>query len=118
LNEPKEIRHVDEAKLEPPVGAALSRDISRSNWDADAEIDRFIERRSRTLERENRERAEEAAFLEQTRKASEKRHQQIRHEWHWHHTTQAERLRNTLEQLIEHHESKASELMGSGGDAA
>jgi hypothetical protein len=108
---------VDEAKLEPPVGAALSRDISRSNWDADAEIDRFIERRSRTLRRENQERREEEAFLEQTRVANEKRLQQARYEWHWHHTTQAERLRNTLEQLIEHHEQRAEELMG-GGDAA
>jgi 2-succinyl-5-enolpyruvyl-6-hydroxy-3-cyclohexene-1-carboxylate synthase len=100
-------------------GRGLNRDLAtRSDEAAEAEIDRFIQRRAKVLERENKERAEEAAFLEQTRKSNEEYRQQVRREWHAHHTTQAARLRNTLEQLIEHHEQRAEELMGSGGDAA
>jgi hypothetical protein len=99
-----------------PVGRALSRDISRGEI-VETDLDRFIESRDRMRRLEEGERAEEQAWKESTRKANEKRLQQARIEWHWHHMTQAERLRNTLEALIEHHEEKAEELMG-GGDAA
>jgi hypothetical protein len=108
---------VDEAKLESPVGAALSRDISRSNWDADAEIDRFIERRSRTLRRENQQQAEEAAWAESTRKANAAREAELREQWSSWHLGQAARHRAVLEDLAAHHEQRAEELMG-GGDAA
>jgi uncharacterized protein YjaG (DUF416 family) len=108
---------VDEAKLEPPVGAALSRDISRSNWDADAEIDRFIERRSRTLRRENQQQAEEAAWAESTRKANAAIEAELREQWSSWHLGQAARHRAVLEDLAAHHEQRAEELMG-GGDAA
>jgi hypothetical protein len=117
LNEPKEIRHVDEAKLEPPVGAALSRDISRSDDAASQEIDRFIERRSKALERENQERAESEAWAESTRKASALREAELREQWYSCHLGQAARHRAVLEDLAAHHEQRAEELMG-GGDAA
>jgi hypothetical protein len=118
LNEPKEIRHVDEAKLEPSIGAALNRDLSsRSEDAAQREIDRFIEHRSMKLRAENQERREEEAWIESARQAEEKHRQQIRREWCQHHMTQAERLRRTLEELISDHDRRAEELMG-GGDAA
>jgi hypothetical protein len=98
-------------------GQALSRDISRSNWDADAEIDRFIERRSRTLKRENQQQAEEAAWAESTRKANAAREAELREQWSSFHLDQAARHRATLEALAVHHEERAEELMG-GGDAA
>jgi hypothetical protein len=108
---------VDVEQAEP--GRSLSRDLSSRSPDAaEREIDSFIEHRSMKLKLEERDRAEEQAWAESTRRANEKRLQQARYEWHWHHTTQAERLRNTLELLIEHHEQRAEELMGSGGDAA
>jgi len=92
-------------------GRALNRDLSnRSDEAAEAEIDRFIERRSKTLEIENQELAEEEAWRESTRRANEKQRMQNRHEWHLHHTSQAERLRSTLEDLIEHHEQRAEKL--------
>jgi len=109
------------------VGKAISRDISsserfaraRSDEAAEAEIDRFISKRSKMLEIENQERREEAAWAESTRVHNEKRRQQARVEWHLHHTTQAEGLRNTLEDLIAHHEERAEELAElGGGDAA
>jgi hypothetical protein len=70
----------------------------------------LIERRSKALERENSERAEEEAWEESTRVLNEKHRQQIRREWCQHHMTQAERLRTTLEDLIADHEEKAQEL--------
>ena len=97
--------------VEKPVGAALSRDISRSRWDADAEIDRFIERRSKTLERENRERAEEAAWEESTRKANAAREAELREQWCSYHLDQAARHRATLAALASQHEQRAEELM-------
>jgi hypothetical protein len=103
------------------VGKALPHDIaSRSEEAALAEIDRFIAKRSQALKVENRERAQQEAWDRSTREANEKRREQARLEWHLHHTTQAQRLRNTLEALIEHHEEKAEKLapLGSGGDAA
>jgi hypothetical protein len=103
-----------------PVGKALNRDISRSEQ-VETDLDNLIDRRDkmrRTLEGERRE---EEAWRESTRIFNEKRRLQARHEWHLHHTSQAERLRNTLEALIEHHQEKAEELAKAplgGGDAA
>jgi hypothetical protein len=103
--------------VEPPVGAALSRDISRSDEAAEAEITRFIERRSVTLKRENQQQAEEAAWAESTRKANAAREAELKAAWCEYHQSQAERHRATLEALAVHHEQRAEELMG-GGDAA
>jgi ABC-type phosphonate transport system ATPase subunit len=91
---------------------------SRSPEAATAEISRFIEKRAQLFKTENKERRAEAAWRESTKKAEEKRRIQARHEWHLHHQGQAKRLRRTLEQLIDHHEERAQELMESGLDAA
>lgn len=100
------------------LGRALSRDIAKGE-NVEAELDAFISRRSRMRETLEGERAEEAAWVESTRIHNEKRRQQARVEWHLHHTSQAERLRNTLEALIADHEQRAEELAKlGGGDAA
>jgi hypothetical protein len=107
--------------VEPPVGAALSRDISRSDEAAEAEITRFIERRSVTLKRENQQQAEEAAWAESTRKANAAREAELKAAWSAYHLDQAERHRAVLEQLIADHEGRAQELMtlrGEGPGAA
>ena len=98
------------------VGKALNRDIA-SGEIVDADLDRSIEKRDKMRRLEEGERAEEQAWVESTRVFNEKRRQQARVEWHLHHTSQAERLRNTLEDLIAHHEQRAEELAG-GPDAA
>jgi hypothetical protein len=105
--------------VEKPVGAALNRDLSSgSNWDADAELDRFIERRSKTLERENRERAEQAAWAESTRKANAAREAELKEEWSSWHRDQAARHRAVLEDLASHHEQRAQQLSNEPEDAA
>jgi len=110
-SEAKETRHVD-------VGKALSRDIAKGE-NVEAELDAFISRHDKMRRIREGERAEEAAWVESTRKANETRRLQNRYEWHLHHTSQAERLRNTLEDLIAHHEERAEELAElGGGDAA
>jgi hypothetical protein len=105
--------------VEQPIGKALSRDIRRSEI-VEADLDNLIDRRDKMRRLEEGERAEEAAWVESTRVYNEKRRQQARLEWHAHHTSQAERLRSTLEALVAHHEERAEELAspGSGGDAA
>jgi hypothetical protein len=104
--------------VEKPVGAALSRDLSSgSRWDADAEIDRFIERQSVKLRRENQERREAEAWAESTRKANATREAELRAEWCEYHQEQGRRHRAVLEALVAHHEEKAEQLAG-GGDAA
>jgi hypothetical protein len=100
--------------VEQPVGKALNRDISRGEQ-IETDLDNLIDRRDKMRRLKEGERLEEEAWVESTRIHNEKRHQQIRREWCQHHMTQAERLRNTLVALIEHHEEQASKL---GGDAA
>jgi hypothetical protein len=95
-----EERKVD---VEPPVGAALSRDIARgarSDRAAEAEIDRFIEHRAMKLKLENQERAEEEAWAEPTRKANAAREAELKAAWCEYHQSQAERHRATLEALL------------------
>jgi hypothetical protein len=100
-------------------GRFINRDISKGEV-VDADLDRLIERRSRMRVLEEGERAEEEAWVESTKKANAAREAELREQWSSYHLDQAERLRNTLEQLIEHHEERAQELaeLGSGGDAA
>jgi hypothetical protein len=109
--------------VERPVGAPLNRDISRSEA-IETDLENLIDRRDKARRLEEGERAEEQAWVESTRAHNEKRRQQARHEWHQHHLTQAERLRNTLEALATEHERRAWELASPGpspargGDAA
>jgi ABC-type phosphonate transport system ATPase subunit len=73
----------------------------------EAELDAFIERRSRQKDPDE----ENQRWRESVKAYEEKRRQIARAEWHLHHTTQAERLRRTLEGLASHHESEAARLM-------
>ena len=92
-----------------PTRVALSRNLGRPSApgeSVEADLDRLIERRSRQKNREE----ESALWQASVRAYEEKRRQMARAEWHLHHTAQAERLRRTLEALIEHHEAAAAQL--------
>jgi hypothetical protein len=90
-------------EAEQLLGRALDRNV-------DADIDLFIERRHAKRVKEEGERAQEEAWKESERRHAEKQRQQARLEWHAHHAGQAERLRRTLEALIDYHEQRAEEL--------
>jgi hypothetical protein len=109
--------------IEKP-GRALSREISQGEI-VEADLDRFIEGRSKTLEAENREHFEEAAWAESARRHNAAREAQLREAWCTYHQEQAGRHRAVLEALAAHHEARAAELelmnseaRGPGGDAA
>jgi hypothetical protein len=83
-----------------PIGVALNRNLGSPvapGEAVEAELDRLIERRSRQKDPE-----EESELWKASVRAYEEEHRQVvRLEWHLHHTAQAERLRRTLEGLIE-----------------
>jgi hypothetical protein len=87
------------------AAAQPGRDISRGEM-VEGELDRLIERRSRQKDPDE----ESELWRESVRAYEQKRRQMARAEWHLHHTAQAERLRRTLEALIEHHEAAATHL--------
>jgi hypothetical protein len=92
-----------------PIGVALNRNLGSPTAPGEAveaELDRLIQRRSRQKDPDE----ESALWRESVRAYEEKRRQMARAEWHLHHTAQAERLRRTLEALIEHHEAAAAHL--------
>jgi hypothetical protein len=91
------------------VGQALSRVLAPGE-EAERSIDLFISRQHEKRIKEEGDRKLEEAWKESSRKHAEKRRLQARAEWHLHHTEQAERLRNTLESLIEHHEQQAEPI--------
>ena len=94
---------------EKPIGAALSHNLGSPTAPGEAveaELDRLIERRSHQKDPGE----ESELWQESVRAYEEKRRQIARAEWHLHHTSQAERLRRTLEALIEHHEAAAAQL--------
>jgi hypothetical protein len=75
---------------------------------ADAQIDAFIERRSR---QSTEQRPEEEAWKESVRRYNNAREVERRAAWSDYHRVHAERLRRTLERLIEHHETQAQQLL-------
>jgi hypothetical protein len=77
-------------------------DVARSEA-AEAELDRFIEKRS-TRQKDPEEQSE--LWQESVEAYEEKRRQMARLEWHAFHCGQAERHRATLHVLIEHHEEQ------------
>jgi len=102
---------------EQPIGQALSRDISRGENVA-LELDRFISvRHERRVSKEDRERAQEEAWAESTRRHNAAREAELKAAWCEYHREQSRRHRATLEALATEHEQRAEELMG-GGDAA
>jgi hypothetical protein len=96
--------------VERPVGAALSRDISRGEQ-VDADLDNLIARRDKQRVLEEGERLEEAAWRESTRKANAAREAQLREEWSSFHLDQAERHKAVLEDLVARHEERAQQLL-------
>jgi hypothetical protein len=80
-------------------------DIARGEM-VEKELDAMIERRSRQKDPDE----EIELWQASVRAYEEKRRQAVRLEWHLHHTAQAERLRRSLEALIEHHEAAAAQL--------
>ena len=83
----------------------------RREAQVEGELEAFIERRhTERVRQDGRDRALEEAWAESSRKHAQAQRQQARLEWHLHHTSQAERLRRTLESLIAHHEAEASKL--------
>ncbi len=92
-----------------PIGAALNRSLgslTAPGEAVEAELNRLSERRSRQKDPDE----EGALWRESVRAYEEKRRQMARAEWHLHHTAQAERLRRTLEALIDHLEAAAAHL--------
>ncbi len=76
----------------------------------DAELDRLISRRA------SQDRRQDPDEQEELWKASVRAHNAHRRKeraalWYAHHMDQAERLRRTLERLIEHHETQATRLL-------
>jgi hypothetical protein len=86
----------------------------RSAEAAEAELTRFIERRSRKGETDSDER--EDLWVESVRRYNERERRQIRAEWYGWHCDQAERHRRTLQSLIAHHEGEAEKLLGEEGE--
>jgi len=97
--------------VEKPVGAALDRDISRAEV-VETDLDCFISaRHEKRVKAEVRDRAEEEAWIESTRRANVLREAELREQWCSYQKSQAERHRPVLVSLIEHHEEKAEQLM-------
>lgn len=76
---------------------------------AEAQIDAFIERRSRKGEQDPDE--TEALYIESVRRFNEARRRENQAEWYGWHMDQAERHRRTLAALISHHEDEAEKLL-------
>lgn len=75
---------------------------------AEAELDAFIERRSRKGDVDPDEREE--LWKESVRRYTARRREEMRAAWCEHHQGQAARLRTTLEALIARHEAEAERL--------
>jgi hypothetical protein len=84
-------------------------DIARGEL-VEAELDAFIERRSRQRDPDE----ENERWRESVRAYEEKRRQMTRLEWHAFHCGQAERHRRTLQVLISYHEMRAQRLLTEG----
>jgi len=89
-----------------PIGTALNRNLGSATAPGEAveaEIDQFIERRSRQKDPDEQEELWKASV----RAYNARRSDEIRAAWCEHHQGQAARLRATLEALISAHEEQA-----------
>lgn len=77
----------------------------------EAELTHLIERRHDRRVAEEGERPALEMWEESERRHQEQRRMQARYEWHLYHTTHAERVRRTLEELAAYHEEQAAKLM-------
>jgi hypothetical protein len=100
-----------------PVGAGLSRDISKGEA-VEAGLEAFITRRHDYRVAKEGHRPSEEMYEESTKRYQEQMHATARVEWHLHHVSQAERLKRTLEALVEYREEQASELMDTQPEGA
>jgi hypothetical protein len=83
--------------------------VARSPEAAEAQINAFIERRSRNGETDPDE--QEELWRESVARFNEREQQQIRAQWYGWHMDQAERHRRTLEALVSHHHGEAKKLL-------
>ena len=91
--------------FERPVGAALSRDISRGEL-VDADLDRLIERRHEKRVLDEGERAEEEVWREAERREEAKRQQ----EWKLGRLANCEHLADVFQKLADEHRLEADKL--------
>ncbi len=84
-------------------------ETSRSLEAAEAELNRFIEKRA--LRPDTEQQRVEDLFEETTRRYREKRRREHRELWLDFHLGQAARLRKTMEILIARHEEAAAQLL-------
>ncbi len=75
---------------------------------AQAELNRFIDRRA---EKNGQERPEEVAYAESVRRYHARQRKELDAERYRFHADQAERLRRTMTALVEHHERQAMKLL-------
>jgi hypothetical protein len=89
-----------------PIGTALNRNLGSATAPGEAveaEIDQFIERRSRQKDPDEQEEIWKASV----RRYNSRRHEELRAAWCSYHEGQAARLRAGLEALIARHEEQA-----------
>ncbi len=96
-----------EAKL---VKGVPSVDIAKGEK-VEAELTHLIERRHDRRVVEEGHRPSEEMYEESTRRYQEQMRVRARYEWHLYHTTHAERVRRTLEELAAYHEEQAAKLI-------
>ncbi len=104
---------MDVAKLahDSEAGRFISRDVVTRGEQVEGELDALIERRHDKRVAEEGHRPSEEMYEESTRRYQEQMRVRARYEWHLHHTSQADRLRRTLEALASHHEEQAAKMM-------
>ena len=89
-------------------------DVSRGE-SVEHELNRLIERRHDQRTTEEGHRPSEEMYEESTRRYQEQMRVRARYEWHLYHTTHAERVRRTLEELAAYHETQAAKLCEGEG---
>jgi hypothetical protein len=94
--------------VDQPIGVGLSREISEEEYRrgerGEADIDLFIDRRSR---REERLKREAEAWAESARIYHRERQRVLAIEWREFHYLMADRCRNNLLDMITYHEREA-----------
>ena len=96
-----------------PIGTALNRNLGSATAPGEAveaEIDQFIERRSRQKDPDEQEELWKASV----RAYNARRSDEIRAAWTAFHEGQTERHRRTLEELIARHEMQGARLCEKG----
>jgi hypothetical protein len=84
---------------------------TRSDEAAQAQIERFIERRDEKRRQSEGERLEQELWMKTVKAYNERERRQIRAQWYGWHCDQVERHRRTLAALIAHHEGEAQRLL-------